>query len=33
MLVSSFICPNSLMEADQLRKEHEQFMLAIEVSR
>ncbi|KAK3082880.1 hypothetical protein FSP39_007833 [Pinctada imbricata] len=30
MLISCFMCPNSLMEAEQLRKEHEQFMMAIE---
>ncbi|KAJ8320623.1 hypothetical protein KUTeg_002210 [Tegillarca granosa] len=30
MLISCFMCPNSLMEAEQLRKEHDQFMVAIE---
>ncbi|VDI73341.1 triple functional domain protein [Mytilus galloprovincialis] len=30
MLISCFTCPNSLMEAESLKKEHEQFMHAIE---
>ena len=32
MLTASFMCPNSLLEAEQLKKEQEQFMMAIEVS-
>lgn len=32
MLTSSFMCPNSLPEADQLKQQHEQFQMAIEVS-
>ena len=32
MLTASFMCPNNLVEAEQLKKEHEQFMIAIEVS-
>nr|KAG5714838.1 hypothetical protein BaRGS_000326 [Batillaria attramentaria] len=32
MLTASFMCPNTLVEAEQLKKEHEQFMIAIEVS-
>lgn len=31
MLTDSFMCPNSLLEAEQLKKEHDQFMIAIEV--
>ena len=32
MLTDSFMCPNSLKEAEVLKKEHEQFQVAIEVS-
>ena len=31
MLNASFMCPNALMEAEQLKKEQDQFMMAIEV--
>ncbi|ESO86296.1 hypothetical protein LOTGIDRAFT_220800 [Lottia gigantea] len=30
MLTASFICPNTLIEAETLKKEHEHFMIAIE---
>ncbi|KAK6165753.1 hypothetical protein SNE40_022615 [Patella caerulea] len=30
MLTASFICPNTLVEAETLKKEHEHFMIAIE---
>ena len=32
MLTASFMCPNTLVEAEQLKKEQDQFMMAIEVS-
>jgi len=31
MLNATFMCPNSLAEAEQLKKEQDQFMTAIEV--
>lgn len=32
MLTASFTIPNSLLDSEQLKKEHEQFQVAIEVS-
>ena len=32
MLTASFICPDNMVQAEQLKNEHERFVMAIEVS-